>query len=361
MTPQPLRVTRRRLLEAAVLAAVPAARAAGAAGDDAFGALRQPAIAVRAPDKAVLQAVAPAGERLVAVGERGVIALSDDGARRWRQARSVPTSVTLTAVRFADARQGWAVGHGGVVLGTQDGGEQWSLLADGRSLAALAAEAAREQPEQPALAKEAALLVADGPDKPLLDLLVADARRLFVVGAYNLAFGSSDGGRHWRSALDRMDNPKSQHLNTLAARGETWLLAGEQGLLMHSRDGGRSFRRLNSPYAGSWFTLVAAGKNEWVAAGLRGHAYRSTDDGDSWTALVGAPPASFVSAAALPDGGVLLANQAGQVFTSRAGSALVPVPAPTLPPLTQVLPLPGGDLLALTLAGIIRMPAKAAT
>jgi photosystem II stability/assembly factor-like uncharacterized protein len=352
------RFTRRQWLATAALATVAGATTAG---EDRFSALRQPAIAVRSPDKAVLLAVARAGERLVAVGERGVIALSDDGARLWRQARSVPTSVTLTTVRFADAKQGWAVGHGGVVLATQDGGEQWTLLADGRSLAALAEEAARGRPELPALAKEAALLVVDGPDKPLLDLLVADARRVFVVGAYNLAFESSDGGRSWRAALDRMDNPKSRHLNALAARGETWLLAGEQGLMMRSRDAGRSFQRLNSPYAGSWFALVATGTNEWIAAGLRGHAYRSTDDGDSWAALLGAPPASFVSAAALPDGGVLLANQAGQVFSSRGGLALAPVPAPALPPLTQVLPLPGGDLIALTLAGIIRMPAKAAT
>ena len=40
----------------------------------------------------------------------------------------MPTSVTLTAVRFADAQHGWAVGHGGVILATQDGGEQWTLL-----------------------------------------------------------------------------------------------------------------------------------------------------------------------------------------------------------------------------------------
>ncbi len=354
-----LRLTRRRCLAAAALAAVPAARATPAAGVGAFGALHQPAVAVRSPDKAVLLAVAQAGERLVAVGERGVIALSDDGARHWRQARSVPTSVTLTALRFANAKLGWAVGHSGVVLATQDGGEQWALVAEGRGLAAVAEQAAREHPEQPALAKEAALLVADGPDKPLLDLHVTDAQHLFVVGAYNLAFQSSDGGQHWQAALARMDNPKSRHLNALAVRGDTWLLAGEQGLMMRSRDGGRSFHRLDSPYAGSWFTLIGAGTDEWLAAGLRGHGFRSTDDGDHWVALDGAGPASFVSAAALPGGGVLLANQAGQMFTTRAGSPLVAVSAPTLPPITQVYPLPSGDLLALSLAGIIRIPTRA--
>ena len=45
-------------------------------------ALQRPALAVREPGRAVLLAAAQAGERIVAVGERGVIALSDDrGAR----------------------------------------------------------------------------------------------------------------------------------------------------------------------------------------------------------------------------------------------------------------------------------------
>jgi len=353
-------IARRRLLAAAALAAVPGARAGGT---DAYAALRLPAMAVRSPESAVLLDVASTGERLVAVGERGVIALSDDGARRWRQAHSVPTSVTLTAVKFADSQQGWAVGHGGVVLATQDGGEQWTLLADGRLLAAQAEEAARRRPDLPGLAKEAALLVADGPDKPLLDLHVGGAGRLFVIGGYNLAFESADGGRNWRAALERMDNPKARHLNVVATRGDTWLIAGEQGLLMRSRDAGGSFRRLESPYAGSWFALIASGRSEWIVAGLRGRAYRSIDDGDSWTALDGAPPASFVSAAASShDGEVLLANQAGQFFRARGGSpALAALAIPSLPPLTQAFPMADGGLLALTLAGIVRLPEKTVT
>mgnify|MGYP003344847703 FL=1 len=348
---------RRRLLAAMALAMAPGVRAAS---EDAFGALRLPAIAVRAPEKAVLLAATTAGQRLVAVGERGVVALSDDGAQHWHQARGVPVSVTLTAVAFADARNGWAVGHGGVVLATHDGGEQWTLLIDGRGLGTVALDAARAHPEQVALTKAAELLVADGPDKPLLALQVIDAQRLFVVGAYNLAFESNDAGRTWHAALDRMDNPTARHLNALAVRGDTWLIAGEQGLLLRSRDGGRSFQRLNSPYAGSWFALQAVGTDAWVVAGLRGKTFRSTDDGEHWTALEGAPAASFVSAAFLPGGGVLLANQAGQLFTNQNGSALTAMPVPALPPINQVLRLPNGDLLALTLAGAIRLPAKAA-
>ena len=66
-------------------------------------------------ERAVLLGLARAGQRLVAVGERGIVLLSDDNGQRWRQAQ-VPVSVSLTAVQFVDDRRGWAVGHLGVVL-----------------------------------------------------------------------------------------------------------------------------------------------------------------------------------------------------------------------------------------------------
>lgn len=323
-----------------------------------FGAIARAARSVVRPERAVLLAGALAGERVVAVGERGVVALSDDGAGHWRQARSVPVSVTLTAVRFADAAHGWAVGHGGVILATRDGGEHWVLQADGARLAQVAASAATtlaDDPRGALLAKEAGQLVKDGPDKPLLDLHVVDAHRVAVAGAYGLFFETLDGGASWTAALDRLDNPKAQHLYAMAVRGSTWLLAGEQGLLLRSTDDGRRFARIASPYNGTWLAACVTRDGEWVIAGLRGQAWRSIDDGQRWTQLEGAPPASLVSACALPDGGVLMANQAGQVLVSRTGSSLTTLPGPALPPLSQALALPAGGRLALGLGGATRL------
>jgi photosystem II stability/assembly factor-like uncharacterized protein len=268
-------------------------------------------------------------------------------------------------LRFVDAQAGFAVGHGGVILATQDGGETWSLQADGRRLALQAkaaadARAAAGDARAAQLQKEAALLETDGPDKPLLDVHFTDARRGVVVGAYNLFFETTDAGKTWRSGLARLDNPKALHLYAVRSRGDTWLIAGEQGLLLRSTDGGRSFQRLPSPYTGSWFALAVTPHGGWVVAGLRGHAYHSSDDGEHWTRLDGAPAASFVSATALPDGSVLLANQTGQLFSARDGAQLAPLAAPSLPPLSQVTVLPGGDLLALGVAGTIRIPGRKA-
>ena len=53
--------------------------------------------------------------------------LSEGQLALLAQAAEVPTRTTLTAVMFIDAKRGWAVGHGGLVLATLDGGEHWKV------------------------------------------------------------------------------------------------------------------------------------------------------------------------------------------------------------------------------------------
>uniref|UniRef100_UPI00036A9E88 WD40/YVTN/BNR-like repeat-containing protein n=1 Tax=Pseudomonas putida TaxID=303 RepID=UPI00036A9E88 len=133
---------------------------------DSVDVLAQPALQGPQALRAVLQDVARADARLVAVGERGVVLLSDDNGATWRQATAVPVSVSLTAVQFIDARNGWAVGHAGVVLHSQDGGEHWSVQLDGKRAAALEVQAAEAAADERRLAA-AQRLLADGADKPV--------------------------------------------------------------------------------------------------------------------------------------------------------------------------------------------------
>src|SRR5262245_35272257 len=110
--------------------------------------------------------LAAAGKRLVAVGERGHVLLSDDEGATWRQAKSVPTRTMLTAVYFADDEYGWAVGHDETILNTVDGGETWT-----RSHFAPEAQ------------------------QPLLDLWFANRVSGIAVGAYGAYFTTNDGDR----------------------------------------------------------------------------------------------------------------------------------------------------------------------
>src|SRR3989344_1958440 len=198
------------------VAAAIAAAGAGCAFAQGGDALQRPALSVKAPQRAVLLAAAAAGQRLVAVGERGVVALSDDRGVTWQQA-ACPVSVSLTMVRFADERHGVAVGHGGTVLTTSDAGASWALRLDGRRLAALAKAAATT----PQALQDAERLMADGPDQPF-----------------------SDGG----ITFEALPSPYkgSWFAGDLNANGRV-VLAGMRGNAWRSDDVGNTWSQLASP------------------------------------------------------------------------------------------------------------------
>jgi Photosynthesis system II assembly factor YCF48 len=59
-----------------------------------------------------------------AVGVGGTILATRDGGTHW-EPRNSRTDSTLLGVHFADAHAGWAVGVGGTILATRDGGINW--------------------------------------------------------------------------------------------------------------------------------------------------------------------------------------------------------------------------------------------
>ena len=323
---------------------------------------QRPAVVSQQATRSVLLDAVWAGPRLVVVGERGIVLLSDDSGTTWRQAK-VPVSVTLTAVAFVNVKTGWAVGHYGTVLRTDDGGESWKVQLDGSKAAELAAASAREKamqapaddPKAKALLAEAERLVADGPDKPFLDLHFESTTTGFVVGAYNLIFRTEDGGKSWIPWMDRVDNPKSLHLYAIRPAGAVLYMAGEQGLFLRSTDGGKSFTRVSTPYPGSFFTLSVLPSGAVLAAGLRGNAW--VLEGQAWRKVEPTPPVSFTSSALGADQTIYMTNFAGQVLASQDGAkSFQPLPLPPLPPLTNILPLKDG-FLVLSLQGLIRLPA----
>lgn len=351
-------------------AATAPAAVRGSAPGAVVAAQLRPALVSRGAAQSVMLGAAHAGARIVTVGERGIILLSDDNGKHWQQA-DVPVSVTLTAVRFADARNGVAVGHAGVVLTTSDGGAHWQRVLDGQQLAGLALQAAKAAANASATSgagsgsgadvgttasaaalRDAERLVADGADKPLLDVCLLPNNRVLAVGAYGLAFASEDGGRTWASWMTRISNPKGLHLNTVRANGDTILIAGERGLAMLSTDAGHSFRPLNVPYQGSFFTAELSGDNTMLLAGLRGNAWRSGDSGRSWQQIASPAPVTITASTTRKDGTQILANQAGMLLAVR-DQALVPISTTPLPPLNAVLDLNNGGLLALSIQGIL--------
>jgi hypothetical protein len=107
-----------------------------------------------------LSDVAFTGSAVVAVGLGGVVTRSTDGGFNW----SPPTSVApfdLLGVEFLDALTGLAVGAGGNVIRTLDGGVTWSSPVHAANVN-LFALAMVDQPATPATEPASYLLTAIG-------------------------------------------------------------------------------------------------------------------------------------------------------------------------------------------------------
>ncbi len=235
--------------------------------------------------KALLLDVTRAGDRIVAVGDRGHILLSDDEGRTWTQSVT-PTRAMLTGVAFADAQHGWAVGHDGVILATTDGGRTWKRQDGGSDLRSI-----------------------------LLDVLFLDPQRGFAIGAYGQFRVTTDGGATWTQ-----NNPFGEdlHYNRIARAPDGVLyLAGETGTFAVSRDDGRTWNRVELPYEGSLFAIVTADGTTVVLGGLRGHLLTSPDQGETWTEVENPIKVLLMAGTRLDDGTIVMAGQGGNFFLSR--------------------------------------------
>ena len=265
------------------------------------------------------------GARLVVVGERGHVLISTDDGLSWRQAK-VPVRALLTAVHMQDEMSGWAVGHDAVILRTADGGETWELV--------------HHAPEE---------------ERPLLDVWFRDAHTGFAIGAYGYFLATEDGGETW---ISRAVSEDDFHLNALApAGGQRLFIAAEAGVAYRSDDGGATWRELPSPYAGSWFGVLALGEEGVLLCGLRGHLFRSRDGGESWTRVPTGTNATLTGIVRLPSGAILITGLEGSLLTSRdEGRSVSYERLPAREGISTALPLADSGVLLVGEFGVRRMP-----
>ena len=301
-----------------------------------------------------MSAVARAGARLVAVGPRGHVLLSDDGGKNWRQV-AVPLSSDLVAVAFPTAKQGWAVGHDGVVLHSADGGQSWVKQLDGKRAAEIAVAYYQKLPVAAEATKwqdEAKRLLDEGSDKPFLDVLFVDENEGYVVGAFNLAMRTRDGGKTWEPLLDRTANEQGLHLYALARAGGELFLVGEQGLLRRWERKQDRFVALNAPYHGSFFGILGRDEN-LIAFGMRGNVVRSADGGQNWHAVRSNASDGITAGTILDDGRFVLLTQGGQVVLSKdGGESFSEVKPHQRMPYFGAAPIAGGAIAVVGAAGV---------
>ncbi|GAA0782250.1 MULTISPECIES: WD40/YVTN/BNR-like repeat-containing protein [Pseudomonadati] len=248
--------------------------------------------------------IAKAGDKLVAVGQRGHVLVLD---QQWQQVAS-PVVTQLTNVFFLNEKLGWAVGHDATIIHTNDGGLTWSLQMESTVL-----------------------------EKPFLDVRFFSEQQGVAIGAYGLFYRTEDGGKTWHDEFHQelLFEEDVAYLNELKQEDEELylseraallphfnriinldadrlLLVGELGLVAVSNDMGRTFERVDFDYDGSMFNAITHGEDVYVM-GLRGHVFKASNALNDWQQIE-LPVESSINGALVDGDDLYLVGNAGIIL-----------------------------------------------
>ncbi|MEW6706524.1 MAG: P-loop NTPase fold protein [Pseudomonadota bacterium] len=223
-----------------------------------------------------------------------------------------PLTADLHDVTFIDERRGWAVGDGGIVLATRDGGLTWAPqpVPSGARLMAVSFE--------------------------------GDQRKGYVFGEQRVVLDSSDGGNTWQ--------PTSAPLPTWLVRGERVVAqrrwrAGDDGQLRSAAIGSAMVTRhfdAGAPLRDLVFD--AQGQRGW-AVGDHGTVIATRDGGQTWfrqsAGITARQPGSYARYPAPWTWPVALGALGLLAVVMLRG--FQPRPEAPLPPPTPVLPALSSD------------------
>ena len=266
-----------------------------------------------APRSLLLDAVID-GRRLVAVGERGHVLLSDDIGSTWEQV-TVPTRSLLTALSSTGGKNLWAVGHDAVILNSRDGGKTWNLQ-----------------------------FFAPEEQTPLFDVWFENMDHGIAVGAYGLFLETQNGGKTWERRV--VDEEERHWYAVTQGPDGTLYVPAEFGVVFRSMDKGKTWEVMQTPYEGTFFGGLALRDGALLVFGLRGNVYRSTDSGETWQHIKTGTYASLMNGLQLKDGTVVIAGLSGTILLSKdAGKSFRLINRPDRLGIAAVLEVGPGTLL----------------
>ena len=356
-------------------------------------------------DRSLLLDIHDVDGKLVVVGDRGHILVSDDYFASWQQ-KKVPTAKMLTAVHFANEK-GWAVGHDGHIVFSEDGGQSWVRQRDGLKAQAVRneqllrrarAELRRlenlkstkrsgqdiseklqdsifgfddepmsldEQLEEARWQVESAQLRLQetAVPPPLLDVWFADEKRGWAVGAFGTLLSTTDGGQNWIYRDNDIVNRANYHLNAVTGTEDGLVIvAGESGYLIYSEDAGKTWNDVELDTNATLFGLVTNGlADTFIAVGLRGAVFKTADRGKNWHELASGIDYSLANGAMQGDYLVLVGAGGSIAVSEDAGETFERFILPSRSSLSQVIIIEKGRFLLVGQGGVHHFDVSAAS
>jgi photosystem II stability/assembly factor-like uncharacterized protein len=239
------------------------------------------------------------GQRGWAVGSGGTILATRDGGEHWTPQES-PTVADLHSVAFAaDGQRGWAVGQDGTILQTTDGGGIWTRTKSPTD-ALLEGVALSANGQLWAVGANGAILKTDasGRNWTLLELPLPDWAKgrwfygvaspnktndVWVVGSEGTTLLTTDRGDHWDS---KSKSISKENLEGVAfADGQHGWVVGDNGTILKTGNGGITWdpqKGYPATHENLYGVAFGIGNNHGWAVGGRGTILATDNGGDNW-------------------------------------------------------------------------------
>jgi len=250
------------------------------------------------------------GSNGLAVGDGGMVMLSSDGGKNWTREKA-PTDLALIDVASNGSRA-IAVGQMGLIL-IRDGNGAWRK-------------------------------VESGTQQRLLQVDVNAHGVAYVTGAFGTLLKSTDGGETWASAApewakiydggagdDAVVRDEPTNWVVRVGDDDSVIIGGEYGQLIRSADGGGTWQTVfkhpssQGAIAPTIFTMAIRKDGVGYAAGQSGFVATTTDSGLSWQELPAPASSNLFGVDSFADGEVVVVGQRVGMRSKDAGKTWEPI------------------------------------
>ncbi|WP_454868472.1 YCF48-related protein [Pseudomonas farris] len=261
--------------------------------------------ALRLPSMpSALTSVEVIGDKGWAVGLGGTIIATDDGGKTWKPGPHI-VAANLRSVRFqSGGKLGWAVGDTGTVLRTEDGGATWSDLSQRPNLDnatdLVDVEHNETTNEVWAVGSNGTVLVSTNNAKSWRKTTIRGSGLTTVrntssiffsqngnygwITAEGIILSSIDGGEHWLAAAVSSADGQAPQFKSVWFTGQYGWAVGENGTIVSSSDYGQNWSLPHNSGTAATLNAVAGSAEGIWAAGEKGTLLFSAD-GLTWASV----------------------------------------------------------------------------
>lgn len=235
-----------------------------------------------------------------AVGFGGTILHTSNGGDNWVVQVS-PVEEELYDVCFVDPQSGWIVGKHGTILNTHDGGKQWKeqqritgeRLFDVHFINAFTGWAVGTMGTILHTIDSGNTWIKQGwdEDRYYNGVFFVDEFRGWIVGEYATIYHTVDGGKAWmpqaceeiRPIKPEKDfpPPPPNLYGVFFTDEHNGCATGMDGIVIKTEDGGETWKRLTPKADFSLYQIALRGDRGWIV-GAQGSYMVSPDGGTTW-------------------------------------------------------------------------------